>query len=242
MQAPCPPGYPFGMFNRTLAWAAGLIAVLALAVGGYLAYAAAQKRVQQRQVAEMVRDTTEKLRQALAPKPASELVAAIDANLKAARAPRDPGLADAAEHYILGAREIARRRVETERLARQAASSRQALAGHMARAARRSDGWMRDALALKKRVETDYFDLGVTLKATDDLLFKLQDSEKRLQPPVGTDSPLEAAVVAAREMIRRSSLRASASKRRMPSASLSVAIWSSFSSQRKAVSSSASFG
>ena len=35
MQAPCLPGYPLGMVNRTLAWAAGLIAVLALAVGGY---------------------------------------------------------------------------------------------------------------------------------------------------------------------------------------------------------------
>jgi hypothetical protein len=184
------------MLNRGLLWAGGLIAVLALALGGYLMYGAAQKRAQQRQVAEMVRDTTEKLRRALAPKPAAELVAAIDANLKTARAPRDPGLADAAEHYILGAREIARRRVEAERLARQAAASRLALAGHMARAAHRNDGWMRDALALKKRVETDYFDLGITLKATDDLLFKLQDSEKRLEPRLGTDSLLEAGAVA----------------------------------------------
>jgi len=182
--------------NRTLAWAVGLVAVVALAVAGYLTYAAAQKRAQQRQVAEVVRDTTEKLRQALAAKPAPELVAGIDANLKAARAPRDPGLADAAEHYILGAREIARRRVDAERFARQAAASRQALAGHMARAARRNDGWMRDALALKKKVETDYFDLGVTLKAMDDLLFRLQDSEKRLEPRLGTDSLLEAAAVA----------------------------------------------
>src|SRR3989442_3771908 len=101
MQAPCPPGYPFGMFKRTLAWAAGLIAVLALAAGGYLSYAAAQKRAQQRQVAEMVRDTTDKLRQALAPKPAAELVTAIDANLKAARAPPDPGVPDSAAAYNL---------------------------------------------------------------------------------------------------------------------------------------------
>ena len=183
--------------NRTLAWAVGLIAAVALAVVGYLTYAGAQKRAQQRQIAEMVRDTTEKLRQALAAKPAPELVAGIDANLKAARAPRDPGLADAAEHYILGAREIARRRVDAERFARQAAASRQALAGHMARAARRNDGWMRDALALKKKVETDYFDLGVALKAMDDLLFRLQDSEKRLEPRIGPDALLEAAAVAA---------------------------------------------
>ena len=102
--------------NRTLTWAVGLIVAAILALVGYLTYGAMQKRAQQRQVVQMVRDTTDKLRQALATKPAPELVAAIDANLKAARAPRDPGFADAAEHYILGAREIARRRVETERL------------------------------------------------------------------------------------------------------------------------------
>ena len=180
-------------------------------MGGYLSYAAAQKRAQQRQVAETVRDTTEKLRQALAQKPAPELVDAIDANLKAARAPRDPNLADAAERYIIGAREIARRRVDAERFARQAAASRSALAGHMARAAHRNDGWMRDAIALKKRVETDYFDLGVTLKAMDDLLFKLTDSKNRLEPRVGGDSLLEAAVVAsARKQAQDEAQRATA--------------------------------
>ena len=197
--------------KRALAWAVGLIAAVALALAGYLIYAAAQKRAQQRQVAETVRDTTEKLRQALAQKSAPELVDAIDANLKAARAPRDPSLADAAERYIIGAREIARRRVDAERFARQAAASRQALAGHMARAAHRNDGWMRDAIALKKRVETDYFDLGVTLKAMDDLLFKLTDSKNRLEPRVGGDSLLEAAVVAsARKQAQDEAQRATA--------------------------------
>jgi len=184
------------MGNRLLVWAGGFIAVLALVVAGYFAYAAAQKRAQQRQVAESVRDTTEKLRQALAAKPAPELVAAIDANLQAARVRRDPALAAAAERYILGAREIARRRADIERLERQAAASRQALAGHMARAASRNSTWMQDALALKKRVEADYFDLNVTLKTIDDLLFKLPDSARSLEPRVGTDSLLEASLVA----------------------------------------------
>ena len=199
------------MVKRAVAWAVGLLAAVALALAGYLTHAAAQKRAQQRQVAETVRDTTEKLRQALAQAPAPELVDAIDANLKAARAPRDPNLADAAERYIIGAREIARRRVDAERFARQAATSRSALAGHMARAAQRNDSWMRDAIALKKRVETDYFDLGVTLKAMDDLLFKLTDSENRLAPRVGGDSLLEAAVVAsARKQAQDEAQRATA--------------------------------
>jgi len=197
--------------KRILTWGIGLVAAVALALVGYLTYAAAQKRAQQRQVAETVRDTTEKLRQALAQKSAPELVDAIDANLKAARAPRDPNLADAAERYIIGAREIARRRVDAERFARQAATSRSALAGHMARAAHRNDGWMRDAIALKKRVETDYFDLGVTLKAMDDLLIKLTDTENRLAPRVGGDALLEAAVVAsARKQAQEEAQRATA--------------------------------
>jgi hypothetical protein len=197
------------MFNRAVAWAVGVMVAVALALGGYLAYAAMQKRAQQRQVAEMVRDTTEKLRQALAAKPAPELVSAIDANLKAARAPRDPAFAEAAEHYIIGAREIARQRLDAERHARQAMVSRQALAGHMARAARRNDSWMRDAIALKKRVETDYFDLGVSLKAIEDLLFKLPDSERRLEKRVGADSLLEASAVAsARAQVQAEARRA----------------------------------
>jgi len=195
MQEACPAGYPPGMGNRAVVWPIGIIVAVALALGGYLAYAAVQKRSQQRQVAQMVRDTTERLRQALAPKPAAEVVAAIDANLKSARAPRDPALADAAEQYILSAREIAKRRVAVEGLERQAAATRQALNGHMARAAHRNQGWMNDALALKKRVENAYFDLGVTLKALDDLLFKLPDAERRLEPRLGADALLEASLI-----------------------------------------------
>src|SRR5882672_2322169 len=210
MQGACPARYPSGMSNRLLVWAGGFIAALALVVAGYFAYAAAQKRAQQRQVAESVRDTTEKLRQALAAKPAPELVAAIDANLQAARVRRDPALAAAAERYILGAREIARRRADIERLERQAAASRQALAGHMAGAARRNETWMQNALALKKRVENDYFDLNVNFRALDDLLFKLPDSERRLELRVGPGSLLEASLIAsARKQTQDDARRAS---------------------------------
>ena len=194
MQAPCPPRYPSGMGKRQL-WVAGFVA-LAIAAGvGYAMVGAAQKRAQQRQVGQLVADSTERLRQALTAKADSELVAAIDANLKATRAPRDPALADAAEQYIISAREIAKRRIEVERLTRQAAASRAALAGHMTHAAnRRGDAWMRDALALKKRVENDHFELGITLKALYDLLYNLPDAEKRLEPRLGAALLLEPAL------------------------------------------------
>lgn len=168
---------------------AGLIAGLA-----YMTYVAGQKRSQQRQVQEVVRDTTDKLRQVLSAKAAPDMVAALDANVKAAKAPRDPRLADAAEQYIVGAREVARRRAEIEKLTRQAAASRQALGGHMARAASRNDAWMRDALALKKRVEDDHFHLGLALKALDEILYTMPDAEKALAAHVGRDMLIEASL------------------------------------------------
>jgi len=183
------------MGKRQLAWVAGFVALVVAAAVGYAMVSAAQKRTQQRQVGELVADSTEKLRQALTARADTELVAALDANLKSTRAPRDPQLADAAEQYITSAREIAKRRVEAERLTRQAAASRAALAGHMAHAAsRRGDAWMRDALALKKRVESDHFELGITLKALYELLYNLSDAEKRLEPRIGAALLLEPAL------------------------------------------------
>jgi molybdopterin converting factor small subunit len=172
------------MFDRRLLVPVALLVAAILAGIGYFAWSAAQKRAQQRQVVELVRDTTEKLRQGLAKRPSPELVAALEANLQAAKAPRDPALADAAEHYIIGAREIVRQRVEIERRERQAAASREALAGHMAGAAHRNSGWLRDAIALKKRVEEDHFNLNLSLKALDEVLYSMPDAEKRLQPHV----------------------------------------------------------
>src|SRR5437867_4659156 len=124
--------------TRNVAIVVAVLALVVLGIGGQWAYTKSQKRSQQHKVAELVRDTTEQLREALAPRPSAVIVARIDANLQAARAPRDPQLAEAAELYIIGAREIAKRRIDAERLSRQAAASRQALAGHMARAARRN--------------------------------------------------------------------------------------------------------
>jgi|SRR4051812_30695619 len=161
---------------------AAALAAAALLVVGYSLYGSAQKRAQQANIVERVRDSTLKLRQALAPRPAAELVASLEANLQAAKAPRDRALEDAAEHYILSAREIARRRVEAQRLERQAEASRAALAGHMAHASHRGDGWIRNATELKRRAERDYFDWGVQLKALEELLYTLPEDTKRIEP------------------------------------------------------------
>jgi hypothetical protein len=197
------------MANRTLI-VAGVIAVAVLGTGGYVGYASMQKKKQQRQVKELVVDTTDKLRQVLVAKSAPDLAGALDANLSATKAPRDPKLADAAEHYILGAREIARRRAAADRYSRQAAASRQALAAHMRGAAYRSQPWMDQALALKKRVEDDHFNLGVELKALDELLFSMSDAEQRLAPHVGREILIEESLFAATRKQTQDDLRRSA--------------------------------
>src|SRR5690348_4127071 len=148
------------MSRPSLAATAAML-LLVLVASGYWLHAAWDKRAQRQKLVELVRDTTEDLRRGLEPKASASLVARIDENLQAAKAPRDPRLAEAAGVYILGAREIVRRRVDAERLEREAAASRAALAAHMARA-RRNDAWFRGALELKQRVEREHRDLELT--------------------------------------------------------------------------------
>jgi hypothetical protein len=163
--------------------AVAALAVFVLSMAGYSLHRVSKQHTEQQQVVESLRDATEQLRQALAPSASAALVARIDDDLRSAQAPGNPELAEAAEVYIVGAREIARRRVEVERLERQAAANRAALEAHML-GARRNDAWFQGALQLKKRVESDHFELNITLKALDELLATLPEAEKRLAPHV----------------------------------------------------------
>jgi len=185
--------------------------VLAIAGGtGYWLYVEKQKKDERRALAALLGDTTAQLRKALNGPPASDVVSRIEANLEAAKAPRVPQLANAAEHYIQGAREIVRRRSDAERLAREAAMSRRALAMHMAAAGRRDSYWIRVASDLKKRVERDHFDLDLSLKALSELLYTLPESRKQLEPYVDASLLLEEAERrSARERAEQAAKRAS---------------------------------
>jgi hypothetical protein len=201
--------------SRALALALAAVAALVAAAAGYWAFGVSQKHSEEHRLVELLRDTTGQLREALAPGAPASLVARIDENLQAARARRDPELAEAADLYILSAREIARRRVEAERLEREAAANRAALEAHMARGERRNVAWIHGALELKKRVERDHFDLDLTLKALDELLGALPESEKKLAPRVAQEVLLdEAARQAARRAAQVELKRASAALQR----------------------------
>ena len=174
-----------------------VVAVAVLAICGTTAYyliAEKQKRDQQAAVAALVVDTTAHLRKALNGPPPADLVSRLDGNLKAVRAPRVPRFADAAGHYIHGAREIVRRRSDAERLTREAAMSRRALNMHMAAASRRDTYWIRVASDLKKRVERNHHDLDVSLKSLSHLLGTLPEAQKELAPHIDASLLLEDAV------------------------------------------------
>ena len=170
--------------SRATLVAAAAVVLFVFAAAGYWVHAAWAKRAEQQRIGELLRDTTEVLRRGLVPGVSASLVERIDANLGAAKAPHDPRLADAAGLYMLSAREIVRRRVQLERLERQAAHSGAALAAHMRSGGRRNDAWFRSALELKQHVERDHREVDIALKTLDELLFGLAETERGLAPHV----------------------------------------------------------
>jgi len=184
--------------------------VIAGALIGYTMYSKYQTLRQERAVAALVGDTTTQLRQALTAAPTKENFSRIDGNLRSLKAPRQPELADAAEHYILGAREIVRRRLDAARFAQQAAAGRQALTAHMnAAGGRRGEAWFRAALDLKRKVEREHFELDITLKALYELLGSLPEAQTRLAPRVRPALLLEDRLrLQAREQARADAERA----------------------------------
>jgi hypothetical protein len=179
--------------SRTGTIVASAVGIAIAVAVGYGLHQTTKKRNEQRAVVSVVGETTTQLRSALkTARP--EALEKIEGNLRVAKAWSNPELADATEHYLIGAREILRRRAEADRLARKAAASRAALSAHMMRAARRDTPWIHTASDLKKQVERDHFDLDMQLKALADLFDTLPEAHKRLAPHVAESQLLEDAV------------------------------------------------
>lgn len=171
---------PSTRFLTVLIAAAGV----AVAAGvGSLLYKEAKKRAEARAIVTVVGEATAQLKDGL--KTASpQALEKIESNLTAAQGWRNRELVEAAEPYLIGAREIMRRRVEASRLTRKASASRAALFAHMGAAGQRDSPWIRNATELKKKVERDHFDLEMQLAALADLLEDLPQANKRLAPHV----------------------------------------------------------
>ena len=196
------------------------IAALAVLAIGYWGYTVQQQRAQREAVAAAITDTTARLRDSLAVAPNAsgkpslprieEHAVVVERHLKTIRGSKNLAeLAEGAELYVLGAREILRRQALSIRQSEQSGASRAALIGHMRRSARRDGAWIRDAMAQKKIVEAQYFDYGLTLTALAELLKTFPDSKQRLAPLVGEQALLEnAPAEEARGLVLKESKRA----------------------------------
>ena len=178
---------------RTSKIASNLVIVLGIAVAigvGYQIHKGSKERNERRAVITLMSDTTAQLRGSLKNVP-PDMLGKIDGSIRTVKTWRNPDLADAAEQYLVGAREILRRRADANRLTQKAAASRAALSAHMDRAGSRGTGWIQAASTLKRQVERDHFDLDVQLKALVDLLDLLPEANKRLAPHVEASLLLE---------------------------------------------------
>lgn len=170
-----------------------IVAALGLVIAGGVGYGlhqAVKKHAEERAVISVVTETTAQLRSVLKA-PSADVAEKIDGNLRVAKSWSNVYMADATEHYLVGAREIARKRADATRYAQRFAASRAALAAHMSRAGRRDTPWIHAASQLKKQVERDHFDLETSLNALAGLLQTLPDAQKRLEPYVEASLTLE---------------------------------------------------
>jgi len=183
--------------------ALGVAAVALVAIVIAFAYKGHKEKRDETAIVAAVGDATLVLGGLLAGQAASDAVPRLDAHLGMIKAAGRTPLADAAEDYVLGAREIARRRADVVRLAPQAAAARRALLAHLAAGGRRNDAWFQHAGELKKRVEDAHYELGVPLKTLDTLLEGMHESRKRLGPLAGENRLIGAAAIStARQQVQ----------------------------------------
>jgi len=150
---------------------------------GYILQKEVRARYEARAVDTAVSEATTQLKFGLKTVPPGAFEK-LEVHLKEAKGWRNSERAAATEEYLIGVREILRRRAEADRFAQKAAASRTALAAHMSRAGARDSQWIRTAAALKRQVERDHFELNLQLNALADLLQSLPQSHKRLVPHV----------------------------------------------------------
>ena len=144
-------------------------AVVLLLVGpGWWLYSQSVKEEQRTAVAAIVAGTTKSIALALSMRGAEgeaaeldKLVAAAEGPLSALRrfpARRELAVFEAAEQYVADAQRTMRRQAALVRVREVTAGSQNALMSHMARAENRSDEWIREAVALRQRLEKDFYE------------------------------------------------------------------------------------
>jgi hypothetical protein len=165
-----------------------VVASIILIVGTYLAY---EKYTRRNHVVAMVTDTAARLRAALQA-PASEgggtradsHAAAADARVTALRrmnASSFRPLADAADDYLVTAREILRRIEDIQNIRTRFASSLDALNAHVKGDRGRAD-WTKEAVRLKDALDKDARDYRIAVDSYSSLLQSFPASQLKIAP------------------------------------------------------------
>lgn len=197
----------FRLTRTTVLAATAVVVASALAYWGVGAY---RKGELEKAVTGLVKDTSERLRAALAIETRtaptnSQTVSTLDDHAQEvdkhvielrtlAASPNRP-LVDAADEYILTVRQILRNQAASHRYGVQMSASDRALRDHMRTSSERSGLWIQEALRAKDRLEKDYFDYRLSVEAFGRLLESYPETRKKLALHVGA-APLADAGVA----------------------------------------------
>jgi hypothetical protein len=190
--------------------ALGLAALVIVSALGYWGVSAYRKGQLHRAVTALVKDSSERLRGALAvetgaaPEDTAQTVVKLDdqaqevdkhvIELRGISASPNQALVDAAEEYMLTVRQILRNQAASHRYRIQVSASEQALRDHMRTANRRSGNWIKDAVRAKDRMEKEYFDYRISVDAFGRLLESYPATRKKLALQVGAGLLVEEAV------------------------------------------------
>jgi len=195
------------MTSRSRTIAIALVAVLAAAALGYWAYSANKKRELHNAIVALVQDANQRLRGALGAESAppsagtvkklDEHASAVDGRLqelKRVDASFNLAMADAADSYLVTAREILRRQTASHRGRLLLADSLPALREHM-RADNRTGSWVQEAVKAKERVEKDFREYRVAAEQLGKLLDSLTRDQAKIAPHAPELSPVEESLV-----------------------------------------------
>lgn len=173
------------MQNR-LRTAAVVIAALVLAVGTYLAY---DKYSRRNHVIGMVSDAGARLYNVLQAQVGDAASVDLEAHatvlegyaatLRRMNTSSFTPLADAADDYLVTAREIARRSVEMRRARTALDASVPALSAHI-KADRGAASWTGEAMKLKQSLDKDFRDYRIAVEAYRSLLGSLGSSQEKV--------------------------------------------------------------
>jgi hypothetical protein len=157
-------------FNpRNPAAMAAIAAVILLIAGpGYWFFNETRKDAQRKEVAQVVSASSKSLGLAISMRGAEGELAQLDAigketdaqlaALKGLPKRYEPPVVEAAEQYVVDAQRIVKRQANLVRVRATTATAQNALMQHMGRAESRSDEWIREAVALRKKLEGEFFE------------------------------------------------------------------------------------